>query len=121
MKEKQLDNFDVALFNLQSYVIYESGEETINIVIGENHFLKVVVEFQAVIAERLLVIVAWFACYRINKLFVKQAKIFWRYNCVSLLIAPWEKATVSAQIFLFPLKLKNHIKSIDITAAVDCQ
>ena len=66
MKEKQLDNVDVEPFNLQTHVIDESGEETIYIVIGENHFFKVVVQFQAVIIKRLLVAVACFACNRID-------------------------------------------------------
>lgn len=89
--------------------------------IGENHFFKVVVKLQAVIVERLLMIVARLACYWVYEFFVKQAKILWRQNRVGLLIATWEKATVSAEIFFFPFKLQNHIECIDITAAVDCQ
>jgi hypothetical protein len=105
----------------ETHVIYEGGKETVYVVICENHFLKVVVQFQAVIAERLLVAVAGFTCDRIDQLLVEESEIFWRENCVGLLISAWEEATVSAEILFFPFKLQNHIEGIDITAAVDCQ
>lgn len=62
----------------KTHVIYEGGEETVYIVIGENHFFKVVVQFQAVMAERLLVAVAGLTRDRIDQFLVKESKILRR-------------------------------------------
>lgn len=95
-------------------MIDESGKESVDVVISENHFLKV----NALIVE-LVVVVICFARYRIDEFLVKQSKIFWGHYRVGLMIATRQKPTVTYEIFFFALKLQNHVESIDVTAPVD--
>lgn len=95
-------------------MINESGKESVDVVISENHFLKV----DALIVE-LVVVVICFARYRIDEFLVKQSKIFRCHYCVGLMVATRQKPTMTYEIFFFALKLQNHVESIDVTAPVD--
>lgn len=54
----------------------------------------------------------------VDKLFVEQAEIFRRDDGEGCVVAALQKSSMTAQILLFALELKNHRERVDVAASM---